>query len=216
MAAENQFNPTLAAENFQAEDSALQDILRTAQAEKLELPALVPPRNALLEWWEKLTDRFYTWLNELFAPAFKGMEVDPDLMATALKYSVVLILVVGAGYLIYRLTSDASVQARAMRLLGAPDYTKGESPPDLLEKALLQALNRGEYAAAARLRWVLFLRGNRLADGLTPLDYARSQPRAHSLLVPHYPLMFRKGSGSEPDYRNFENTLSSLTKKGDV
>lgn len=202
----------MAAERFYAEDSALQDILRTAQAEKLELPALVPPRNALQEWWEKLTGKFYDWLEDLLSPAFKGMTVDPDLMTTVLKYLVLLVLVLGVAYLIYRLSSDAQVRARAMRLLGAPGIDPTGLPPDLLDKALVQALNRGDYAAAARLRWVIFLRGNRLADGLTPLDYARVNPNARSVLFAHYPLMFRKGAGNEPDYRNFENTLTSLSR----
>lgn len=98
------------------------------------------------------------WLNDLVDSLLKRFLPDPgngaDLVQTLkfLGYALILALALLVAYAVYRWLRAQELPARRVR---APRRLAADSRDRLLA-AFREALARGEYARAARLRWRLF------------------------------------------------------------
>jgi hypothetical protein len=124
-----------------------------------------------------------------------------------LKWILLALVVIGLGYVIYRLLARARGPAAEGSSLPVPTLsTEG------LVLDLERALEAGEFARAARLRWRLFLLRSRRTPDMTPYEHFVAQRATlEGWLAKQYRTMF--AGGTKGDYDDLRSRLESLEEK---
>lgn len=193
-------------ENFQAHTAVLREIIKQHPQATGPLPPLVADTSAWDEFWRKVGDWIVNFLHAL------NPNIDTSGLANFLRPLIYVFLAALVIVLIYSIVKSYAGRRRVKQAGGAePMRVMTQSHAERLAAALDEALARGDYSLAARLRWKLFLFRGGQDETSTPFEiFGFNEPAAVS---PFYELMFGFKTGMNL-YKDLDEALVNRERNG--
>lgn len=208
-------SPLFLTVTVQQGEEILAQLLKEQAGKSFTLPLLVEEKSWLSDFWTSLMQRIRDWIAGI--PSVNGLSLP-------IREIIFILLVVVAGlgaiflirFLINLLRSRKhSLPGSLTDRNGAASAVTGGGE---FFARISEAIKRGDYARAARLRWKLFLEHYKLPRSLTPLEFFNNtrsvrkgfEAKRLPFVGHHNRLMFSKQTFQSADYELFEATISEL------
>lgn len=158
----------------------------------------------------KIDESMVRKLQELLSSLFKfdsTPRLDIWFLLQFFKWIALVLIVIGIGYVIFRLLNRARGPAAGAVATRAVPTLSTEALVLDIEKALAA----GEFARASRLRWRLFLLRSKRTPDMTPYENFRAQRATlEEWLAKQYRTMFSGGRFTKADYDDLATRLKTL------
>ncbi len=187
----------------EAAESALTRLLAQKPATG-GLPALMHEEPGFIETLRELKDKVFDWIGSLLPTVepSSGKKLSNDMVIQTLFYGVLTILLALLVWLVV-VSVMALSKARRRDAVGfEPPSAKAQmSAHSAYAERIAAHMARGEYAAAMRWRWRLFVQESGLPHDRTPAEHDAAR------LCVHYPAMYGDAAATEVTFAAFEAAL---------
>lgn len=198
-------------EQLQQAERTLSEILQATSAVDEQLPYLTAEVSTFEKWLTEMKEWLEDWIQSMLPK-----ESNPELTKTILNslyYTAIVVAAVLVGMLLYFLVKALLKKERDSVAPSSPTSDL-LIPKSSLPKLIEEALAKGNFSLAARLRWQLFLHHLKQKTVLTPFEMAplvQVQGWTETALL-QYRTMFAKEQASKEDFESCSRKLSEIER----